>query len=182
MTEGGGFLARNAPLREQTENLSESAVHAGGGGEIATGGIEFGKVECRSHNVASGCGAAEQLFFSFGVKGTHGGMNVGAGHGALASIGKGELTAGRQGFRRDPSLPMDFVNRRAGREIARDDAGRIVTRGWRDAVAVGWFLYGGHRQCYLQSKLRGQYRYYVDNWRPVENVRLICMPVLATVV
>ena len=129
MTESGGFLARNAPLREQAKNLSEGAVHAGGGGEIAAGGMEFGKVECRSDNVASGRGAAEQLFFSFGVKGTHGGMNVGAGHGALATIGKSELTAGRQGFRRDASLPMDLVSRRAGREIARDDAGRIVDKG-----------------------------------------------------
>ena len=163
MTESGGFLARNAPLREQAKNLSEGAVHAGGGGEIAAGGMEFGKVECRSDNVASGRGAAEQLFFSFGVKGTHGGMNVGAGHGALATIGKGELTAGRQGFRGDASLPMDPVSRRAGREIARDDAGRIVRRGWRDAVAVGCFLCGGHRQCYRQGKLRGQYGYCVDN-------------------
>jgi hypothetical protein len=105
-------------LREQAKNLGESAVHAGGGGEIVAGGIEFGKVECRSDNVACRRGAAEQLFFSFGVKGTQGGMNVGAGHGALATIGKGELAAGRQGFRRDPSLPMDLVNRRAGREIA----------------------------------------------------------------
>ena len=164
MTEGGGLLARNAPLREQAKNLSESAVHAGGGGEIAAGGIEFGKVERRSDNVASGRGAAEQLFLSFGVKGTHGGMNVRAGHGALASIGKGELTAGRQGFRRDASPPMDLAGRSAGREIAGDDAGGIVTRGWRDAVAVGCFLYGSHGQCYRQSKLRGQYGYYVDNW------------------
>jgi hypothetical protein len=164
MTEGGGFLARNAPLREQAENLSESAVHAGSGGEIAAGGIELGKVKCRSDNIASGCGAAEQLFFSFGVKGTHGGMNVGAGHGARATIGKGELAAGRQGFRRDPSLPMDLVSRRAGTKIARDGAGGIVARGWRDAVAVGCFLYGSHGQCYRQSKLRGQCGYYVDNW------------------
>src|ERR1700751_2917934 len=37
--EGGGFLARDAALREQAENLAERAVHAGGGGEIAAGGI-----------------------------------------------------------------------------------------------------------------------------------------------
>ena len=163
MTESGGFLARDAPLREQAKNLSEGAVHAGSGGEIVAGGIEFGKVERGADYVASGCGAPEQLFLSFGVKATHGGMNVGAGHGALATIGKGELAAGRQGVRRDPSLPMGFVNRRAGTKIARDGAGRIVTMGWRDAVAVGCFLYGSHRQCYRQSKLGGQYGYYVDN-------------------
>lgn len=145
MAEGGGFLAGDAPLGEEAEDLSESAVHAGGGREIGAGGIEFGKVESRSDHVASGRGAAEQLLFSFGVKGTHGGMNVGAGHGALASIGKGEPAAGRQGFR-DPSLAMEFVHRDTGREIAGDDAGGIVTRGWRDAVAVGCFLYGSHRQ------------------------------------
>ena len=94
----------------------------------------------------------------------------GAGHGALATIGKGELTAGRQGFRGDASLPMDPVSRRAGREIARDDAGRIVTRGWRDAVAVGCFLCGGHRQCYRQGKLRGQMAPWITG-RPVENGR-----------
>ena len=54
MTESGGFLARNAPLREQAKNLSESAVHAGGGGEIAAGGMEFGKVECGADGVSSG--------------------------------------------------------------------------------------------------------------------------------
>ncbi len=37
MAEGGGFLARDAPLREQAKNLTESAVHAGGGGEVAAG-------------------------------------------------------------------------------------------------------------------------------------------------
>jgi len=146
MTESGGLLARDAPLREQAENLSESAVHAGGGGEIAAGGMEFGKVECPSDNVASGRGAAEQLFFSFGVKRAEGGMNIGAGHGALAAIGESKLATVRQGFTGDPSLPMDLVSRHAGREIARDDAGRIVRRGWRDAVVVGCFLYGSHRQ------------------------------------
>ena len=54
MAEGGGFLARNAPLREQAKNLSEGAVHAGGGGEVAAGGIEFGKIECGADDVTSG--------------------------------------------------------------------------------------------------------------------------------
>ncbi len=54
MAEGGGFLARNAALREQAKNLSESAVYAGGGGEIAAGGIEFGKIECATDDVTSG--------------------------------------------------------------------------------------------------------------------------------
>jgi len=46
VAESGGFLPRNASLREQAKDLSESAVHAGGGGEVAAGGIEFGKVAC----------------------------------------------------------------------------------------------------------------------------------------
>ena len=156
MAESGGFLARNAPVREQAKNLCESSVHTGGGGEIAAGGMEFGKVERGADDVASGRGPAEQLLFSFGVKGTEGGMNFGAGHGALAAIGESELTTVRQWFRRDPSLAMGLADRRAGRKIARENAGGIVTRGRRDAVAVGCFLYGSHRQCYRQSKLCGQ--------------------------
>ena len=70
VAEGGGFLARDAALREQAKNLGKSAVHAAGGGEIAAGGIQFGEVECRSDDVTSGYGVAEQLFFSFGVKAT----------------------------------------------------------------------------------------------------------------
>ena len=93
MAEGGGSLARNAALREQAKNLSEGAVHAGSGGEIATGGMQFGKVECRSDDVTSGGRVAEQLVFAFGVKATQGGMNVGARHGALAPVGEGELAA-----------------------------------------------------------------------------------------
>jgi hypothetical protein len=54
VAEGGGFLARNAALREQAKNLSESAVHAGGGGEIAAGGMEFGKVECGPDDMTPG--------------------------------------------------------------------------------------------------------------------------------
>jgi hypothetical protein len=52
--EGGGFLARDAALREQAEHLGESAVHAGGGSEIAAGGIEFGKIETGADDAASG--------------------------------------------------------------------------------------------------------------------------------
>ena len=52
--EGGGFLARDAALREQAEHLGESAVHAGGGSEIAAGGIEFGKIETGADDVAPG--------------------------------------------------------------------------------------------------------------------------------
>ncbi len=63
-------------------------------------------------------------------------MNFGAGHGALAAIGESELTTVRQWFRRDPSLAMGLADRRAGRKIARENAGGIVTRGRRDAVAV----------------------------------------------
>src|SRR5438128_12320692 len=51
MAEGGGFLSRDAALREQAKDLSESAVHAAGGGEIAAGGVEFGKGERRSDDV-----------------------------------------------------------------------------------------------------------------------------------
>ena len=54
VAEGGGFLARDAPLREQAKNLTERAVHTGGGGEVAASGIEFGKVERRSDDVTSG--------------------------------------------------------------------------------------------------------------------------------
>src|SRR5437879_7003742 len=54
MAEGGRFLARNAALREQAKNLGEGAVHAGGGGEVAAGGIEFGKIECGADDVTSG--------------------------------------------------------------------------------------------------------------------------------
>src|SRR6266581_4495426 len=92
VAEGGGFLARDAPLREQAKHLGEGAVHAGGGGEIAASGMEFGKVERRSDDVTSGCRVAEQLVFSFGVKAAQGGMNVGAGHAALATVGERELT------------------------------------------------------------------------------------------
>src|SRR6266581_1158154 len=93
VAEGGGFLAGNTALREQTKHLGEGAVHAGGGGEITAGGMEFGKVECGADDVTSGCRVAEQLVFSFGVKAAQGGMNVGASHGALATVGKAKLAA-----------------------------------------------------------------------------------------
>jgi len=96
VAEGSGFLARDAALREQAKHLGESAVHAGGGGEVAAGGVEFGKVEGGADDLTSGCRVAEQLVFSFGVKATQRGMNVGAGHGALASVGEHELAALRQ--------------------------------------------------------------------------------------
>jgi hypothetical protein len=112
MAEGGGFLARNAPLREQAKNLGERAVHAGGGGEIAAGGMEFGQVECRSDDVTTRRWVAEQLVLSFGVKATEGGMNFGAPHAALASVGESELATVGQGLRRGLSLRFDFVNAR----------------------------------------------------------------------
>ncbi|HYT07557.1 MAG TPA: hypothetical protein VEL77_07905 [Rugosimonospora sp.] len=93
VAEGGGFLARDAPLREQAKHLGEGAVHAGGGGEIAAGGMEFGKVECGADDVTSGHRVAEQLVFSFGVEAAEGGMNVGASHSALAPVGKAKLAA-----------------------------------------------------------------------------------------
>src|SRR5207245_11107159 len=91
--EGVGFLARNAALREQAKNLGEGAVHAGGGGEVAAGGIEFGKIECATDDVTSGCRIAEQLLFSFGVEGAARGMNLGASHAALATVGGRDLAA-----------------------------------------------------------------------------------------
>jgi len=39
---------------EEAKDLAESAVHATGGGEIAAGGIEFGKIECGADDAASG--------------------------------------------------------------------------------------------------------------------------------
>ena len=54
MAEGGGFLAGDAALGEEAKDLSEGAVHAGGGGEVAAGGIEFGKIEGAAHNAAAG--------------------------------------------------------------------------------------------------------------------------------
>ena len=101
--EGGGFLAGNAALREQAKDLAERAVHAGGGGEIVAGGIEFGKIEGAADDGApSETGCAKQLLFAFGVVVTKRGVNVGAGHGALAAVGEHELAAlgQRLGFRR----------------------------------------------------------------------------------
>jgi len=42
MREGGGFLARDAALGEQAENLAKSAVHPGSGAEVAARREEFG--------------------------------------------------------------------------------------------------------------------------------------------
>jgi hypothetical protein len=91
MTEGGGFLTRNPALREEAKNLRESAVHAGGGAEVAAGRIEFGKIERLSDDVTSGHRVTEQLFLSLGVKAAAGGIDVRAGHGALAAIGEHKL-------------------------------------------------------------------------------------------
>ena len=91
MAEGGGFLARDAPLGEQAKDLSESAVNSRRGSEVAAGGMELGKVEYGADDVTSGCRVAEQLFFSFSVKAAAGGMDFGARHAALAAIGEREL-------------------------------------------------------------------------------------------
>jgi len=92
--EGGGFLAGDAALREQAKHLAEGAVHAGGGGEIARGGKEFGKVErLAADEVASAVRGSEQLLFALVVIGAERRMNIGAGHLALASVGEHELTA-----------------------------------------------------------------------------------------
>ncbi len=101
VAEGGGFLAGDAALREQAKDLAESAVHACGGGEVVRGGIEFGKVELAGDEGASRI--AEQLVFSIRVIRAERGVNVRAGHGALASIGEHELAALGQwiGFRRE---------------------------------------------------------------------------------
>src|SRR5207245_2760333 len=137
------------PLREQAKHLGEGAVHAGGGGEIATGGMEFGKVECGADDVTSGRRVAEQLVFSFGVKAAQGGMNVGAGHGALAPVGESELAAIGQWvgvyeaviaakLRRGPSLTL----------FARDDhPGRMV-----ELAAVGQWV--GVYEAVIAAKVR----------------------------
>jgi hypothetical protein len=91
VAEGGGFLARDAALGEQAKHLTESTVHAGGGGEVAAGGIEFREIEGAADDVTSGRGVAEQLVFSFGMKAAKGGMNIRAGHAALAAVGEHEL-------------------------------------------------------------------------------------------
>ncbi len=140
MAEGGGFLARDAALREQAKHLTESAVHATGGGEVAAGGIEFGKVECAADDVASGGRIAEQLFFSFGVEAAERGMNVGARHGALATVGESKLAAVGQLVR----IYVDVAGIGNGvglvrREICAIWFGRILdgTRRRKRVVAVG---------------------------------------------
>jgi hypothetical protein len=122
MAEGGGFLARNAPEREQAKNLGERAVHAGGGGEVAAGGIEFGKVECGADDTGVPR-FAEQLFFPFGVVAAERGMNFGTGHTTLATVGESELAAVWQRLGRDPSL------RFAARDADPDRIGELAARG-----------------------------------------------------
>jgi hypothetical protein len=90
--------------------------------------MEFGKVECGADDVTSGCRIAEQLVFSFGVEAAERGVNVGAGHAALATVGEAKLAALGQWvgvyeaviaaeLRRGPSLTL----------FARDDhPGRMV--------------------------------------------------------
>jgi len=117
--EGGGFLAGDAALREEAKHLAERAVHARGGGEIAAGGIEFGKIEGAPDDGApSEAGCAKQLLFAFGVVVAERRMNVGAGHGALASVGEHELaTLGqRLGFRREVESVVVTVGVRLGSE------------------------------------------------------------------
>ncbi len=117
VAEGGGFLARDAPLRKQAEDLGEGAVHAGGSGEVAAGGIKFGEVECGADDVAARRRIAKQLFFSFGVESAERGMNIGARHSALATVGESELAA---------------IGQRAG--VYRDVAG--IGNGVRSVVAL----------------------------------------------
>jgi len=120
--EGGGFLAGDAALREQAKHLSEGAAHAGGCGEIAAGGIEFGKVERAADDGApSEAGRAKQLLFAFGVVVAERGVNVGAAHGALASVGEHELAAlgQRLGFRRKVESVVVTVGVRLRREACR---------------------------------------------------------------
>ena len=117
--EGGGFLAGNAALREEAKDLAEGTVHADGGGEISGGQVEFGKIEAAADDGApSEAGCAKQLLFAFGVVVAEGGMNVGAGHGALASVGEHELaTLGqRLGFRREVERVVGTVGVRLGSE------------------------------------------------------------------
>ena len=122
--EGGGFLAGNAALRKEAKHLAESAVHAGGGGEIAAGGIEFGKIEGGADDGApSGAGRAKQLVFAFGVVVAERRMDVGAGHGALAAVGEHELASLGQwfGFRRKVESVVATVGVRLRSEACRRD-------------------------------------------------------------
>ena len=74
--KGGGFLAGDAALREQAEDLGESAVHAGGGGEVAGGGKEFGEIVGSAADMGLRERLAEELFLAFGVVNAERGMNV----------------------------------------------------------------------------------------------------------
>ena len=144
MAEGGGFLARDTPLREQAKNLGEGAVHASGGGEVAAGGKEFGKIECGANDVTSGCRIAKQLFFSLGVESAERGMNFGARHAALAPVGEGKLAALGQWIgvyeaviaaklRRGPSLTLFARDDHPGRMVELAAVGQCVGRSFRAA-------------------------------------------------
>ena len=98
LSEGGGFLAGDAPLRQQAKNLGESAVDTGGVGEVAAGGIEFGEIEFAAEEGADAPRGAEQLLFPFVVIAAEGRMNFAAAHGALAAVREHKLAAlGRGG-------------------------------------------------------------------------------------
>ena len=146
MAEGGGFLTRDAPLDEQAKNQGEGAVHAGGGGEVAGGGKQFGKIERGAEDLTSG--AAEQLILPLGVKGAEGGMNVRADHGALATVGESELTAMEQDFLRRRLVGEGIVWLLGPRLF-----GRIADRERRRAESGAWerFLYGVHTRWYHVS-------------------------------
>ena len=133
--EGGGFLARDAALREEAKDLAESAAHASGGGEIAAGGKEFGKIEGAADDGApSGAGCAKQLLFAFGVVVAERGVNVGAGHGALASVGEHELaTLGQwSGFRRQVESVVVAVGVRLGSVAWRRNVVGVCGESFRD--------------------------------------------------
>jgi len=167
VAEGGGFLARDAPLGEQAKDLSESAVNSRRGSEVAAGGMELGKVEYGADDVTSGCRVAEQLFFSFSVKAAAGGMDFGARHAALAAIGERELaTIGQDIFIDDRIIVcggrLNVTCRRCGGgavvDLVRREIGAICFRGIlegtrmrKNAVAFEWFLYGRHMLCYHNS-------------------------------
>jgi hypothetical protein len=132
--EGGGFLTGDAALREQSEDLGERAVHAGGRGEIARGGKEFGEIVGSAADMAFREGIAEKLFLAFGVIDAERGVNVGAGHGALASIGKHELAA--VGQRAWEMRAVERIGVSVGVSLWQVDAGRNVIGAGGELVIV----------------------------------------------
>src|SRR4029077_6088285 len=97
---------------------------------------EFGKIESGADDSASSRRrGAEQLLFAFGVVVAEGGMNVGAGHSALASVGEHELAAlgKRFGFRREVESVVVTVGVRLRSEAL-----------WRNVVGA----YGESRGCW----------------------------------